>query len=82
MIRHNAGLLLFAQRDWKGALKQFQAASNADPTDPAAANNAAVARIYDGQVCTRQHSWGCKLLKVSMEEVCRLRDIQVRIHGF
>lgn len=52
MVQQNAGLLLFARRDWGSALKHFQAAANADPTDSAAANNAAIARVYDCQVCS------------------------------
>ncbi len=47
--RNNAGLLRFAQRDYTGAIADFQAASTDPAAMVAAANNAAVCRVYLSQ---------------------------------
>lgn len=46
LVRCNKGLLLFAQGDYKGAVKEYDAALSLDPDDSLAANNRAVARMY------------------------------------
>lgn len=54
-MHNNAGLLRFVQRDYEGALAEFEAAAAADPTDAAAVNNAAICQLFITQVGALQH---------------------------
>lgn len=49
-MHSNAGLIRFVQKDYSGALAEFEAAAAADPMDAAAANNAAICQLFSTQV--------------------------------
>ncbi|KAK9808151.1 hypothetical protein WJX73_002349 [Symbiochloris irregularis] len=46
LLQRNRGLLLFAQGDFQGAMKEFDGALSADSSDTIAANNRAICHMY------------------------------------